>query len=100
VSVEAIGLARPPTIVDGSHVAHAKPEPDLLLLGARQLDVPPEACWYVGDSTWDMRAAVAAGMLPIAVTAGAAVDADALRAAGAAHIVATLSELMPSVTRR
>ena len=34
----------------------------------------PTRCWYIGDSTWDMVAAVAAGMIPIGVTAGAAVD--------------------------
>ena len=69
-SVAALGLADEPTIVDASHVEHAKPEPDLLLLAAEQLGVEPARCWYVGDSTWDMAAAVAAGMVPIGVTAG------------------------------
>jgi HAD superfamily hydrolase (TIGR01509 family) len=94
-SVAALGLGRDPTIVDGSAVEHAKPEPDLLLLGARQLEVDPGRCWYVGDSTWDMVAAVAAGMVPIGVTAGAAVDASVLGGAGAALVVATLDELVP-----
>ncbi|HEX6138961.1 MAG TPA: HAD family phosphatase [Candidatus Limnocylindria bacterium] len=93
-SVRALGLAQEPVIVDGSSVLHAKPEPDLLLLAAEQVDRPPESCWYVGDSTWDMRAAVAARMRGVGVTAGAAVDADALRAAGAAAVVATLAELI------
>jgi HAD superfamily hydrolase (TIGR01509 family) len=92
-SVRALGLERAPRIVDGSSVEHAKPAPDLLLHAARELGVEPEASWYVGDSTWDMRAAVAAGMRPIAVTAGAAVDADALRGAGAAEVLDTLAEL-------
>ena len=92
-SLRALGLGREPRIVDGSHVDHAKPAPDLLLLGARELGVPPEGCWYVGDSTWDMRAAVAAGMVPIGVLAGAAVDERALRDAGASVVLATLSDL-------
>ena len=92
-SVEALGLDEEPTIVDASHVEHAKPEPDLLLLAARQLDVEPARCWYVGDATWDMVAAVAAAMIPIAVTAGAAVDAAALRGAGAAAVVESLEEI-------
>jgi beta-phosphoglucomutase-like phosphatase (HAD superfamily) len=41
-----------------------------------------------------MRAAVAAGMRPIAVLAGAAVDAGALRAAGASAVLASLDELV------
>ncbi|MEO8250902.1 MAG: HAD family phosphatase [Chloroflexota bacterium] len=90
--VEALHVARPPLIVDGTHVAHAKPAPDLLLLAARELKVDPAACWYVGDSTWDMVAAVAAGMVPIGVTSGAA-DASTLRAAGARHVVASLTDL-------
>jgi len=47
----------------------------------------------VGDSTWDMRAAVAAGMLAIGVVAGAAVDAGALRDAGATAVLDTLEQL-------
>ena len=70
------------------------PKPDLLLEAAEQLDVEPAHCWYVGDATWDMVAAVAAGMIPIAVTAGSAVDEAALRGAGAAAIVAELGELV------
>ena len=91
-SVDALQLARPPLIVDGTHVAHAKPAPDLLLLAAKELDADPEACWYVGDSTWDVKASLAAGMVPIGVTTGAA-DAQTLRAAGARQVVASLVEL-------
>ena len=92
-SVGALHLATEPLIVDGTHVAHAKPAPDLLLLAARDLHADPEGCWYVGDSTWDMLAAVAAGMVPIGVTSGA-VDAPALVAAGAEAVVASLAELV------
>jgi HAD superfamily hydrolase (TIGR01509 family) len=92
-SVKALGLEDEPSIVDASHVEHAKPEPDLLLRAAEELDVEPGRCWYIGDSTWDMVAAVAAGMLPIGVTAGAAVDDRALRGAGASAVVSTLDEI-------
>jgi HAD superfamily hydrolase (TIGR01509 family) len=91
-SVEALGLSRPPLIVDGSHVEHAKPAPDLLLLAARELGEDPARCWYVGDATWDMLAASAAAMVPVGVTSGAA-DATALRAAGARWVVASLADL-------
>jgi HAD superfamily hydrolase (TIGR01509 family) len=92
-SVDALGLRGEPTIVDASHVRHAKPEPDLLLLAAEQLSIEPAACWYVGDATWDMVSAVAAGMIAIGVTAGSAVDAATLRGAGAAAVVETLEEI-------
>ena len=55
--------------------------------------LPPAGCWYVGDSTWDMRAASAAGMVAIGVLAGAAVDEGALRDAGATLVVRTLGDL-------
>jgi phosphoglycolate phosphatase len=83
--------------VDASHVAHAKPAPDLLLLAARQLEIAPADCWYVGDSTWDVLAAVAAGMVAIGVTAGAAVDAETLKAAGADLVVGGLDDLVSHV---
>ena len=74
-------------------VAHAKPAPDLLLLAASELGVASADAWYVGDSTWDMRAAVAAGMTPIGVLAGSVVSAEDLEEAGAAMVLATLDEL-------
>ena len=92
-SVNALGLPHDPSIVDASHVEHAKPEPDLLLRAAEELDLDPGRCWYVGDSTWDMVAAVAAGMIPIGVTAGSVVDPIVLAGAGAATVVRTLNDV-------
>ena len=98
-SVDALGLDEPPLIVDGSHVANAKPAPDLLLLAAQQLSCPPERCWYVGDATWDMAAAAAAGMVGIGVASGA-VDADELTEAGASVAVESLDSLREELERR
>ena len=49
----------------------------------------------MGDSTWGMAVAVAvaAAMIPVAVTAGSAVSEAALRGAGAAAIAGTLQDL-------
>lgn len=98
-SVAALGLSHPPTLVDGGRVAHAKPAPDLLLATADDLGVKPQSCWVVGDATWDALAGVAAGMVVIGVTAGSAVDADALREAGAAVVLETLAEFPPLLDR-
>jgi HAD superfamily hydrolase (TIGR01509 family) len=92
-SVAALGLTSQPEIVDGSHVERAKPAPDLLLLAAERMGVTPERCWAVGDSTWDVRAALAANMTAVCVTAGSAVSAEELRAAGAAAVATTLGAL-------
>src|SRR5262245_4058033 len=92
-SVAALGLRASPKIVDGSTVKHAKPAPDLLLLAAERLGLAPERCWAVGDSTWDVRAAVAGGIPAVGVLAGSAVSGTELRDAGAALVVETLDEL-------
>jgi HAD superfamily hydrolase (TIGR01509 family) len=92
-SVEALGLATPPAIVDGSQVLRAKPAPDLLLLAAERLGVEAARCWAVGDSTWDVRAATAAGMPAVCLTAGSAVSGETLSEAGAALVASTLDEL-------
>ena len=93
-SVGALGLAVPPTIVDGSQVKRAKPAPDLLLLAAERLGAPADRCWAVGDATWDIQASRAAGVEAIGVLAGSAVNRSALEEAGAALVVETLSELV------
>jgi HAD superfamily hydrolase (TIGR01509 family) len=98
-SIKALNLAKPPTIVDGSRVEHAKPAPDLLLFAARELGVEPSRAWYVGDSIWDMQAARAAGMPAIGVTTGSA-GAQELQEAGAWLTVDNLSMLLPLITTR
>jgi HAD superfamily hydrolase (TIGR01509 family) len=98
-SIDALGLAFPVPIVDGSTVRHAKPAPDLLLLAAERLRLPARRCWYAGDSTWDMRAAKAAGMTGVGITTGA-VDGGALRGAGASLVFPTLVELHVELATR
>jgi HAD superfamily hydrolase (TIGR01509 family) len=91
-SVASLGLPARPTVVDGSHVANAKPAPDLLLYAARELGVDPERTWYVGDSVWDMQAARAAAMRAVGVATGAASVRD-LEDSGASLTVRDLGEL-------
>lgn len=98
-SVDALGLPTDPLIVDGGHVEHAKPAPDLLWLSAARLGAERGRCWYVGDSTWDMRAAVNAGMPGVAVIAGSAVGRPELEAAGATIVVGTLDDLVGLLAR-
>jgi HAD superfamily hydrolase (TIGR01509 family) len=53
--------------VAGDEVAHGKPAPDMFLLAAERLGVPPQACVAIEDSPPGVQAAVAAGMMTIAV---------------------------------
>ncbi len=50
------------TVVCGDTTPHAKPHPAPLLEAARQLDLPPQSCVYVGDDLRDIQAGEAAGM--------------------------------------
>lgn len=67
-----------------------KPEPDMHREALRMLGCDPHAALGIGDSTNDVHAAVAAGMLAIGVTGGESA-ADALFAAGATFVIADLT---------
>jgi HAD superfamily hydrolase (TIGR01509 family) len=54
-------------VVTGDEVARGKPAPDLFLLAARRLGVPPEACVVVEDAPAGVGAARAAGMRSVGV---------------------------------
>lgn len=62
------GTAR--TIVSGDTTPHAKPHPAPLLEAARQLDLAPQRCLYVGDDERDIVAGRAAGMPTVAAAYG------------------------------
>jgi beta-phosphoglucomutase len=49
-------------IVDGGMTANSKPEPDIFLLAAEKLGVPPEECLVIEDSQAGLTAAKKAGM--------------------------------------
>jgi len=93
ISVAALNLVMAPFVIDGGDVEHAKPAPDLLLKAASRLGVDPIDTWYVGDATWDMLAAVAAGMVALGVATGATSEAG-LSEAGAAAVFPDLTALL------
>jgi HAD superfamily hydrolase (TIGR01509 family) len=72
-------------------VERTKPEPDLIevALGKAE-DTGPRV--MVGDSTWDVKAAEAAGVPTLAVLTGG-FSAEELREAGAARVVDSIGEL-------
>ena len=57
-------------VVARSSVARLKPHPEPILFAAALLGVTPNECLMVGDTTPDMRSAVAAGAFPVGVLCG------------------------------
>ncbi|MES2688252.1 MAG: phosphoglycolate phosphatase [Pseudomonadota bacterium] len=58
------------TIISGDTTPHAKPHPEPLLEAARQLNIEPARCVYVGDDERDIVAGRAAGMPTVAAAYG------------------------------
>jgi N-acetyl-D-muramate 6-phosphate phosphatase len=67
------------TIVTGLSAPHTKPYPDPVLLAAKKMEVPPEACLMIGDTTVDMRAGKAAGTQTAGVLCGFGEEPELLR---------------------
>jgi HAD superfamily hydrolase (TIGR01509 family) len=55
-------------VVTGDDVSHSKPDPEIYLIAAQRLRVPPAACIAIEDAPAGVKAAKRAGMRCIAVT--------------------------------
>ena len=66
----------PQSLVTPCDVAKAKPDPEAILLAAKQLQVSPEQMVYVGDHIRDIQAGNAAGCYTVAVKYGYIEDHD------------------------
>jgi HAD superfamily hydrolase (TIGR01549 family) len=80
-------------IVTGQTAEHTKPYADPILYAAKALNVPPESCLMVGDTTVDMRAGEKAGAQTVGVLCGFG-EEDELRRYGADMILTTTAELV------
>ena len=80
-------------VVTRDLVKYAKPDPDLFLAAAAQLNVPIENTVVVGDSIWDMLAAKRCRALGIGVLSGGYGVAE-LRDAGAYRVFEDPRELL------
>ena len=54
-------------VVSGQQVERGKPEPDVFLLAAKEVDCAPEDCYVFGDSINGVRAGMAAGCVTVMV---------------------------------
>jgi HAD superfamily hydrolase (TIGR01549 family) len=83
-------------IVTSQTCRHTKPYPEPLLYAAEKLNVKPEECLMVGDTTVDIRAARQAGMQSLGVLCGFGTQRELLRA-GADQIIASTAQLLDTL---
>lgn len=89
-------------VLSSDMVKQGKPAPDLFLLAAQQMNVPPERCLVVEDADSGIKAAVAAGMARVGFTGGAHCGTDhakRLENAGAIEVFSDMATL-PAIFRR
>jgi HAD superfamily hydrolase (TIGR01509 family) len=87
--LEARGLVEDWTTA--ADVERTKPHPDLVQVALEKVG-PDGPAVMVGDSTWDVKAAAAAGIPTLAVLTGGFSEEE-LREAGAAEVVKSIDEL-------
>ena len=80
-------------IVTGLSAAHTKPYPDPVLLAAQKMNVPPQNCLMIGDTTVDIRAGKSAGAQTIGVLCGFGEEAE-LKKLGADMILNDTTKLL------
>jgi beta-phosphoglucomutase len=77
--------------VSGRDLAHGKPHPEIFLVAALELGLPPRECFVVEDAVSGIQAAKAGGMAALGVARAG--DADLLTGAGADLVVTSLDDV-------
>jgi len=66
--LDGIGLRRMfDVIIDGNKISKAKPDPEVFLKGAEEMDLPPSSCVVFEDAQAGIEAAIAGGMKCVGV---------------------------------
>jgi len=69
--MQRLGLAeRSACLVCPDHVTHSKPDPEMVVLACRQLDVDPQTALFIGDDQRDIESGRAAGSKTVAARYG------------------------------
>lgn len=79
-------------VVTGQSVEYTKPYPHPILFAANKMNVKPEECLMIGDTTVDMRAGKSAGAQTVGVLCGFGEEPELLKM-GAGMILKNTSEL-------
>ncbi|MCB9109847.1 MAG: HAD family hydrolase [Anaerolineales bacterium] len=80
-------------VITGLSAEHTKPYPDPILLAAQKMNVAPENCLMIGDTTVDIRAGKAAGTQTVGVLCGFGEEPE-LRKFGADEILEDTPKLV------
>jgi HAD superfamily hydrolase (TIGR01549 family) len=80
-------------VVTGLSAEHTKPYPDPVLLAAKKMNVAPENCLMIGDTTVDIRAGKSAGTQTVGVLCGFGEEPE-LRHIGADEIIEDTTKLL------
>ena len=77
--------------VSGRDLAHGKPHPEIFLVAARELDLPPGECFVIEDAVSGIQAAKAGDMAALGVARAG--EAELLAGAGADLVVTSLDDV-------
>jgi HAD superfamily hydrolase (TIGR01509 family) len=92
-ALDLLSLPQDTPMITRDRVRHAKPDPDLFLAAAAELEVEPRHAMVVGDSVWDLLAARRAGALGIGLMSGG-YGREELERAGAYRVYADPAEML------
>lgn len=97
VNLTALGVDPNTTpVVTRDQVRYAKPDPDLFLAAAERLGAPIESAMVVGDSIWDMLAAMRCRALGVGLLSGGYGE-DELLKAGAFRVFEDPADLLAHI---
>ncbi len=93
--VRALGLhQRAACIISGDDTVNTKPHPEPLLTACRQINVLPQNCIYLGDDIRDVKASLAAGIIPIVARYGYLGNDAPPESWGADHLIDQPEDLL------
>jgi len=97
VNLAALGVDPERTpVVTRDQVKYAKPDPDLFIAAAERLNAPIETAIVVGDSIWDMLAAIRCRALGVGLLSGG-YGSDELHQAGAFRVYDDPADLLSHI---
>ena len=97
VNLAALGVDPERTpVVTRDQVKYAKPDPDLFIAAAERLNAPIETAIVVGDSIWDMLAAIRCRALGVGLLSGG-YGSDELHQAGAFRVYDDPADLLAHI---
>ena len=80
-------------VITGLSAPHTKPYPDPVLLAAQKMNMPPQNCLMIGDTTVDIRAGRSARAQTVGVLCGFGEEAE-LRRMGADEVLQDTTKLL------